>query len=248
MTGGIYRIKCLVSKNIYIGSAKDFDNRRKSHFDDLMGNCHRNPHLQRAYNKYGAQNFEFEIVEILGEYDKKLYFTRENFYIDQIVAAGTNYNIAKAEGGWTYHTESRKEEIRAKVSNSLKAYSATLTKEERSKKFGVGKFGVLRTAREKQLISAKLKGVPKSEETKRRMSVAQTGLLVHIESGRRVGLSNKGKPANNRRKVIIEDQIFDSLKEAATFLGICSGAVCNRIKRGKSNIKYLTEKIKMRKL
>jgi group I intron endonuclease len=62
---GIYKITCLVSKRIYIGSANNLYDRKRSHFNALRRNEHGNPYLQRAWNKYGEQAFTFEVLELV---------------------------------------------------------------------------------------------------------------------------------------------------------------------------------------
>jgi group I intron endonuclease len=230
--GGIYQIRCLVNDKVYIGSAKDFSWRWGSHLYDLRKGTHVNPHLQRSFDKHGEINFVFEIVEFLGEYNKELYFERENFYIDQAINSGKFYNIARAEGGWTHHTNERKAEISAKVSKTLKEKYDSMTPKERSEKHGWSK-GIHRTEEEKQKISSKMKGIAKSDETKQKMSLAQKSRNDLVEAGRHVGKSNIGRKASNRRKVKVDNQIFDCLKDAAIFLNSSSPALCRAIKHGK---------------
>lgn len=65
---GIYKISNLINGKCYIGSSKDLKMRKRVHFALLRDKKHSNPHLQRAYDKYGVENFSFEILEI-GEID-----------------------------------------------------------------------------------------------------------------------------------------------------------------------------------
>ena len=169
-TGGIYCIRCLVNDKVYIGSAKSFELRWGSHLYELRKGTHINPHLQRSFSKHGEENFKFEIIESLGDYDKDFYFSRENAYIEEALLTGKCYNIAKAEGGWTHHTLERKEETKKKVSDGLKQHAASLSDEERREKYGAHRRGIPRTEEEKEKIRSKLKGVPKSEETKQPLS------------------------------------------------------------------------------
>ena len=60
---GIYKIVNLITGKYYVGSTKSFETRKTCHFSRLRNNNHTNKHLQNAYNKYGADNFKFEIVE-----------------------------------------------------------------------------------------------------------------------------------------------------------------------------------------
>lgn len=60
---GIYKIECLVNGKVYIGQSINIKQRCGAHFSNLKNNRHDNIRLQRAYNKYGKDNFIFEIIE-----------------------------------------------------------------------------------------------------------------------------------------------------------------------------------------
>lgn len=64
-TCAIYAIRHRTTGKLYIGQARDLDNRRAAHFSALRRNRHRNRHLQRAFNLYGANAFEFITLEVL---------------------------------------------------------------------------------------------------------------------------------------------------------------------------------------
>jgi group I intron endonuclease len=66
---GIYKIKNIINGKIYIGSSKDITKRWKQHLSALKNNTHHSYHLQRAWNKYGEENFKFEVVEIIHDED-----------------------------------------------------------------------------------------------------------------------------------------------------------------------------------
>ena len=77
---GIYRIVNLVNGKAYIGQTKEkFQRRYWLHRWELRKGKHDNKHLQRAWDKYGEENFVFEIVEVLPleEIDD-----REKYWID----------------------------------------------------------------------------------------------------------------------------------------------------------------------
>jgi len=61
---GIYCIRNLINGKRYIGQASVLINRKYYHFSELKRNCHHNKYLQRSYNKYGVENFIFEILLI----------------------------------------------------------------------------------------------------------------------------------------------------------------------------------------
>ena len=79
---GIYKIVNKLDGKYYVGSTKDFDTRWKEHIYDLDRNIHHNNHLQNAWNKYGEQNFIFEVVE---ECEIEKLFETEQKYIDNYI-------------------------------------------------------------------------------------------------------------------------------------------------------------------
>ena len=235
MSGGIYLIHSRLNDTWYVGSAKCYKERFGKHLSDLLRRCHINSHLQHSFDKYGQSSFEFIQFLDLGEYNKDEYFLAENEIMEEFRSQGKKlFNIAKAEGGWTYATFERKEEIKQRISAALKETNSKLSAEERSAKYGKGKRGIPLSDERKNNLSDFWLGKPKSEETRKRMSEAQKGLPHLKESGKKVGLSNKGKPAPNIKKVSIDGIIFNSLKEAAEYFGITSSAIHKRIERDKN--------------
>lgn len=61
--GCIYSILNKSNGKIYIGLTNDAKRRFKEHRVELRGNKHHNSHLQNAWNKYGEDAFEFNILE-----------------------------------------------------------------------------------------------------------------------------------------------------------------------------------------
>lgn len=61
---GIYSITSKTDGKRYIGQTiVSFEKRWKRHKHDLNKGIHKNPHLQSSWNKYGDDNFDFEIIE-----------------------------------------------------------------------------------------------------------------------------------------------------------------------------------------
>lgn len=90
---GVYKIINQVNKKIYIGSSKDIYKRWTQHIDKLNKGEHENKHLQNAWNKYGSDNFEFEIVE---ECSSGAQFEREQYYLNTLNPFDENgYNIVR---------------------------------------------------------------------------------------------------------------------------------------------------------
>ena len=59
---GVYTITNKANDHRYVGSSNDVNRRRGEHLDALQHNDHDNPYLQYAFNKYGADVFEFEVL------------------------------------------------------------------------------------------------------------------------------------------------------------------------------------------
>lgn len=100
---GIYKITNLINKKIYIGSAVDLNKRKREHFSTLKVNTHFNDYLQRSFNKYGIENFKWEILEFC---DPEKCIGREQYYLDTLLFASEQntkfnklgYNICRVAG------------------------------------------------------------------------------------------------------------------------------------------------------
>ena len=88
---GIYGIRNLVNGKIYVGkTGMNFGDRWDSHRSLLNNGKHDNPHLQRAWDKYKQENFEFIVLEDC-EVDELN--DREKYYIKLYKDMGLAYNI-----------------------------------------------------------------------------------------------------------------------------------------------------------
>lgn len=96
MAGIIYCIKQVSTNKMYIGLTTDYIRRKKEHIYELRHNKHYNQHLQNAWNRYGALDFNFEILqEVLGtQEDLK---QAEIRLIDELgtVDASKGFNMSK---------------------------------------------------------------------------------------------------------------------------------------------------------
>lgn len=92
----IYKITNTINGKCYIGQTKDYKARFQNHKLRLRKNEHENPHLQYAWNKYGANAFTFEILEFAEDYNErekyyiKLYNSTDESYGYNIMAGGDN--------------------------------------------------------------------------------------------------------------------------------------------------------------
>jgi len=94
LKSGIYKITCNANKMIYIGQSKDIKRRFSHHKYTLKKNKSHNKHLQYAWNKYGKDDFDFEIIEMvdMDEIDE-----REKYWIEYYDSYKQGFN--QTEGG-----------------------------------------------------------------------------------------------------------------------------------------------------
>jgi len=95
---GVYIIINNLNNKIYIGATKDIYARIKLHLSDLVNNKHTNNHLQSAWDKYGGENFEFDILEFCEE---KYIYSMENYWINITGALNRKFGYNKQEGSPT---------------------------------------------------------------------------------------------------------------------------------------------------
>ena len=156
LRSGIYCIRNIVNGKCYVGSTIDFSSRWANHRSMLRRGNHDNGYLQRAYDKHGADAFEFKIVHLCSLEDLAEY--EEKFIIE--LRAGERdygYNLDTIING-------RKEisiETRIKLSESNKGKKRSPETRER-------------------IRLAALARQPMSEETRKKMSETHTG-MKHTE-------------------------------------------------------------------
>lgn len=113
---GIYKITNSVNGKFYIGSSINLRQRFNKHRSLLNKNEHVNPILQRAWNRHGASNFSFEVIEECTS-DQSTCLAREQYYLDLLKPyLEIGYNIVrKASGGDTFTNHPDKEATREKM-------------------------------------------------------------------------------------------------------------------------------------
>ena len=93
---GVYAIINPRRHRAYIGSSVHVMKRLGKHFNDLRSGRHHCIHLQRAWDKYGEDEFYWDVFD-LGECDTPL-FEREQVFIDQFWDSNNLYNTCRFAG------------------------------------------------------------------------------------------------------------------------------------------------------
>ncbi len=132
MNIGVYKIVNLVNGKIYIGKSLRLKYRWKQHLWKLKNKTHANKHLQSAFNKYTNVNFWFEILEYCSEENL---CEREMFYISKYQSDNPQFGYNKTKGGEGLRAT---DEIKQKISNSLKGKPASEAKKENCRKAQTG--------------------------------------------------------------------------------------------------------------
>ena len=176
---GIYKIVNNINQKCYIGKSENIENRFKHHLNDLRKGCHYNKHLQRSFDRYGENNFTFELIE---ECSLNQLNDREIFWIAFYKRKFNLYNICKGGEGGRMPDEII-EANKIKISKANKGNPKLIRK-------GVlnGMYVRNHTLETRNRISKNKKGqqawnknIPCSDETKSKISISLTGRKLSSE-------------------------------------------------------------------
>lgn len=191
--GVIYAIRNKVNGNRYVGATVNERNRRGQHFRDLRAGKHHSGHLQNSFNKYGENNFIFEVLE---EVPSERLTAREQFWMDTLQP---EYNISKFAGGSNLGVK-HSAETRAKISAAGKGRRFSDTHKAR--------------------IGANWKGRRHTDEARTKMSIARKGRFISAEQRAKMSVAGS-RPVKQLDKItgeVIKE--WASTKQASEGLGI----------------------------
>ena len=139
---GVYEILNKTNGHRYVGSAVAMDKRWAKHKSDLFGNSHHSTYLQNAWNKYGEDAFEFEVLE---QWEPEFLVSMEQWWMNML---RPEYNIAPVAGSslGCKHTDVAKAKMSVAQTGNTKALGNTNV------------LGYKHTKDAKKKISAALKG------------------------------------------------------------------------------------------
>lgn len=93
----VYKITCIPSGKVYVGSTTNFSRRKQGHLDDLRRDKHHSRPLQQAWSIYGESNFEFFVIE---ETSIDKYREREQYWIDQYNSSNLDFGFNRQKDVW----------------------------------------------------------------------------------------------------------------------------------------------------
>lgn len=236
-TPGIYRIVNKLNGKSYVGSAVNITRRWGEHRSMLRHNKHHSPHLQNAWNKYGEESFEFDLILEIKE--KENLIPWEQIWLDVL---NPEYNVCKVAGstlGRKHSTETKlkigaagkgkahSEQTKAKISAILKGKSKIFSDEHKSK-IGAAQKG-----------NTKALGYKHSEEARAKMSAAQKGKVLSEETKAKMRVAKQTKVRATREDGLII--YFDSFKDADSS-GFIRQNIRIAIKKGRKYKGFLWEK------
>jgi len=166
MTVGIYAIYNVLTDKMYIGSAVSVARRWRVHRHMLNNKKHHSPKLQTAYDKYGHDAFEWQIVEYVADKDQLI--EREQFWIDFFKPIYNSSPTAYSCLGFK-HTEISKERMRRAQIGRKQSAETIATRSAKLK-------GHVVTKETRAKISRSHLGITPNSETRAKMSAAKKGL------------------------------------------------------------------------
>lgn len=191
---GIYVIRNTVNDKIYVGKTMmSFGDRWDCHKAQLNGGYHENQHLQKAWNKYGKDSFEFEILHDCTGESVEFVNDLEIREIKIAKDSGLSYNIHDGGDGGLLLGKHLSEEARRKIGEKnrvnmtgRKASIETRMKMSKSHKERISKWTQEDRERFGRISSEKSRGYKWSDESKKKIAGNKNGAKYSIEQVREI--------------------------------------------------------------
>lgn len=246
---GVYEIRNTLNNKVYIGSSINVSKRLNAHRNHLKRGAHESIHLQASWNKYGPEAFQFAPLLVCAEKDILFYEQRimDGYKANQREFGYNKRIVVETCAGMKLSNE-HKAKIAAKVPRGPdhqyygvglcpKAYQVAadlkrgkpMPAEQRAK-ISASTKGKKKHPGFGAILSAARKGVPYSDQARRNMSLARTGMIQTREAKENKGKLNYEKVAELRK--LASDGVGPHSKLADMF-GVSRGRV-SAILRGES--------------
>lgn len=206
---GIYTITNTLDGKMYVGYTKNWAKRKTHHKWQLRENKHGNPYLQKAWNKHGEENFEFELIEECQEF---LLHALEHYWATILDTHNPKYGyndlptnpdgfntrfsaaaILKMSMSQKNKFVSEETRTKIRIARARQTFSA-----ETREKFSILMKNRIHTKERNEKISKKNRGVKKSQEHKAKIS--ETRKILNL------GFPIDGmlKAAEVNRKIVVQ--------------------------------------------
>lgn len=172
----VYKISNKTNNKVYIGKTNNIKRRISQYKYMICFNVLHNKHLQNAINKYGINNFSFEILE---EVNDNLLSEREIYWINQYQSYDNKKGYNKTFGGEGLTATL---EIRIKIASSLNGMKHN---EEWIKNQSLSHLGLKHSflTREKQSASHKKRFTNVNNILKHRISMSKKSVMQLDDNG-----------------------------------------------------------------
>ena len=212
---GIYLVTNKVNGHQYVGQSVDIKRRWIEH--TCPSSISNNRTINKAYRKYGKENFVYEVLEECAESELD---EREIYWIEKLRPV---YNMTKGGVGVTGHHHT--EEVKRILAIKAKKQWDSLSDKEKNER-----------------LTNNLKGPQKghqvSKETKEILRKKQLGKKLSEETKRKISESNKGKNDNKshlKTLIALNDEgvitgVFFGVRFAGEFFGIDPSCITGVLK------------------
>ena len=228
---GVYKIVNNINSKVYIGQSINIKARWKDHINSLNRKDSRCTLLQRAWNKYGQENFSFEILELCSE---DMLDEIEIRYIDAYDSHNNGYNIEPGGNQYKHLTDDTKKKIGDANRGRIRSEEAKQKMSELRSGKNNAMYGKHHSEESKKKMSDSKKGKSGHAQTdyqKECARLANLGKDVSQETRRKLSEANKGHvPYNKSSRPVycIELQrIFKCPSDAGKEFNINSGNIVN---------------------
>ena len=210
---GVYKFTCIANNKIYIGKSFNIRKRIYNHRMDIKKNKNHGI-FHRAIIKYGWDSFEFEILEVIENFDKSKdgphLLEREAHYIRLFESTDRNkgYNICEYSTdrtGCKHSDETKKKMSIASLGKKkseemkIKLRNRTYSKKTRQK-MRESKLGSKASDSTKEKMRRSRLGMVMSEESKSKLSKSRKGIKFSEEHKEKLRQAKLGKTLSEEHK------------------------------------------------